>query len=856
MIRIDLPALIGRLNDVCRECLEQAAGACMTHEGGEVTAAQFLLALTGRPTSDVSVALRESGINAENVRRALSSEPSHGAVARDAYPVFSPLLVELIQEAWLLGSLEMEHNEIRSGTVFLAALLNPHRYLPKNAVIALEDVNRESFRKRFNLHLWTSEEDREIQLTGEPSHMTSDDSALAAYGFDMTARARAGDIDPVLCRDREVDLMIDILVRRRKNNPMVVGEAGVGKSAVVEALALRIAQGQVPASLQAVALWALDLGALQAGAAVKGEFERRFKAVMAHVQASPHPIILFIDEAHTLIGAGNIAGGTDAANLLKPALARGELRTIAATTWSEYKRHIETDPALTRRFQLVKLHEPNAVDTVHILRGLRHAYEAAHGVYISDDALQAAASMSARYLTGRKLPDKAIDVVDTACGRVASSLADPPRRMTALRQDLTQIDAEQEHLATDKRMGRNIDTTRVDALESRKGAAQAELDRLDQAWVHQRQLIARIHELRADDETAPAVDADTVGGLLCQLRQAQATDALLHVDVGREQIAQVIADWTGIPTTTISNDRWDRIHHLPHLLAERVKGQTEAIATIHRHLLTSVADLRSPGKPIGSFLLTGPSGVGKTETALAIADALFGGSSFVTTINMSEYQEQHTVSRLLGSPPGYVGYGEGGVLTEAIRQRPYCVVLLDEVEKAHPDVLNIFYQAFDKGELVDGQGLYIDCKNVLFCLTSNLGFDHQHDDLAEPDADDLLKSLGHFFKPALLARMHVIPYRYLDAETLAEIVSSRLEQVIARVHERYGTVLAIAADVYEQLRARCIRHKNGARHLDAAIDGELLPPLSLALLGRMAAGEPAGAASLQWDGNRFMASVG
>ncbi|MFW4661425.1 AAA family ATPase [Pseudomonas aeruginosa] len=609
----------------------------------------------------------------------------------------------------------------------------------------------------------------------------------------------------------------------------------------------------MPEPLRMVELWGLDLGALQAGASVKGEFEKRLKAVIDEVKGSSRPIILFIDEAHTLIGAGNTAGGSDAANLLKPALARGELRTIAATTWSEYKKYFEKDPALTRRFQLVKLEEPTPEQAVHILRGLRPIYEASHQVFIGDDALQASATLAGRYLSGRQLPDKAIDVLDTACARVASALAEPPRRLSAMENELNQIDAESAQVARDGRAGRAVAPGRLEALATARKDIEQSVVELRQAWERQKALVDEIVALRARDDVEGL--SQVLAGKVAQLSELQRAGALLHADVGAEQIAQVIADWTGIPATTISSDQMARLDSLPGNLKGRVKGQDAALDVVYRRLLTALADLRRPGTPMGAFLLVGPSGVGKTETALAVADSLFGGEQFLTTINMSEYQEKFTVSRLLGAPPGYVGYGEGGVLTEAIRKQPYSVVLLDEVEKAHPEVLNVFYQAFDKGELADGEGRRIDCQNVLFFLTSNLGFDEGDNSLTDLDGDALRQRLMRFFKPALLARMQIVPYRYLDEEVLNEIIDSRLQRLRQQFRKRYDATLVVVDAARDELRARCARHQNGARMLDASIDGELLPPLSLAVLQRLSRGDKIQRAQVGWCDGKFAATL-
>ncbi len=660
------------------------------------------------------------------------------------------MLVEWLKEGWLLASAEMQHSELRGGVLLLALLHSPLRYIPPAAARLLTGINRDRLQQDFVQ--WTQESAESVvpDADGKGAGTLTDaaDTLLARYAKNMTADARNGRLDPVLCRDHEIDLMIDILCRRRKNNPVVVGEAGVGKSALIEGLALRIVAGHVPDKLKNTDIMTLDLGALQAGASVKGEFEKRFKGLMAEVISSPVPVILFIDEAHTLIGAGNQQGGLDISNLLKPALARGELKTIAATTWSEYKKYFEKDAALSRRFQLVKVSEPNAAEATIILRGLSAVYEQSHGVLIDDDALQAAATLSERYLSGRQLPDKAIDVLDTACARVAINLSSPPKQISALTTLSHQQEAEIRQLERELRIGLRTDTSRMTEVLVQYDETLTALDELEAAWHQQQTLVREIIALRqqllgvAEDDAAPLPDADTVedtqpeseqdntGAKLADeagseqpeetaetvspvQRLAQLTAELdaLHNDrllvsphVDKKQIAAVIAEWTGVPLNRLSQNEMSVITDLPVWLGDTIKGQDLAIASLHKHLLTARADLRRPGRPLGAFLLAGPSGVGKTETVLQLAELLYGGRQYLTTINMSEFQEKHTVSRLIGSPPGYVGYGEGGVLTEAIRQKPYSVVLLDEVEKAHPDVLNLFYQAFDKGEMADGEG--------------------------------------------------------------------------------------------------------------------------------------------------------
>ncbi|EDS3326302.1 type VI secretion system ATPase TssH, partial [Salmonella enterica] len=720
---------------------------------------------------------------------------------------------------------------------------------------------------------WTKESAESVILNadGQAASAIADtgDTLLARYAKNMTDDARQGRLDPVLCRDNEIDLMIDILCRRRKNNPVVVGEAGVGKSALIEGLALRIIAGQVPDKLRDTDIMTLDLGALQAGASVKGEFEKRFKGLMAEVIQSPKPVILFIDEAHTLIGAGNQQGGLDISNLLKPALARGELKTIAATTWSEYKKYFEKDAALSRRFQLVKVSEPNAAEATIILRGLSAVYEQSHGVLIDDEALQAAATLSERYLSGRQLPDKAIDVLDTACARVAINLSSPPKQISALTTLRHQCEAEIRQLEREIRIGLRSDTSRLTEVIVQYDETLTELDALEAAWRQQQTLVQEIIALRkglldetdatGNDETATpeteAVGSDDesvtappeaepeispaarLAQLTAELDALHHTQLLVSPHVDKKQIASVIAEWTGVPLNRLSQNEMSVITDLPQWLGDTIKGQALAIKHLHKHLLTARADLRRPGRPLGAFLLAGPSGVGKTETVLQLAELLYGGRQYLTTINMSEFQEKHTVSRLIGSPPGYVGYGEGGVLTEAIRQKPYSVVLLDEVEKAHPDVLNLFYQAFDKGEMADGEGRLIDCKNVVFFLTSNLGYQVivEHADNPEAMQEALYPVLADFFKPALLARMEVVPYLPLSKETLAVIIAGKLARLDNVLRARFGAEVVIEPDVTDEIMQRVTRAENGARMLESVIDGEMLPPLSLLLLQKMAA---------------------
>ncbi|MEQ9919407.1 type VI secretion system ATPase TssH [Pectobacterium brasiliense] len=863
MIRIELPTLVERLNPVCRHMLEEAAALCIQHQGAEIRIEHLLLKMLETPLCDVRQILKRAGVDADELSSLLL--PSSMDKEFDAgYPSFSPLLVEWLQDSWLLASAEFQHSRLRSGILLLVLLLTPNRYVAGAVSRPLAQINRELLRQQFDEWVKDSVETEVAVQSATAEQAAAANTQLSRYTQNVTESARQGQLDPVLCRDHEIDLMIDILSRRRKNNPIVVGEAGVGKSALIEGLALRIVAGAVPERLRDVELLTLDLGAMQAGASVKGEFEKRFKGVMQEVKDSPRPIILFIDEAHTLIGAGNQAGGLDVSNLLKPALARGELRTIAATTWSEYKKYVEKDAALSRRFQLVKVGEPNAEEATVILRGLRGIYEKAHGVLIDEDALQAAAQLSARYISGRQLPDKAIDVLDTASARVAINLTTPPRAVSQLQTRLHQQEMEITQLERQARIGLGNTEERLVELREAREAGAAQLAQLEADWQQQKTQVQRVIELRTallDEEQSVDFDAVSAAAELAACEQAlealQQSSVLVSPHVDKTQIAAVIAEWTGVPLNRISQSEMDVVTRLPEFLGDLIKGQQLAIAQLHKHLLTARADLRRPGRPLGAFLLVGPSGVGKTETVLQIADLMFGGRNYLTTINMSEYQEKHTVSRLIGSPPGYVGFGEGGVLTEAIRQKPYSVVLLDEVEKAHPDVLNLFYQAFDKGELADGEGRVIDCRNVVFFLTSNLGFQTIVNYAEQSDVllDALYPELAAFFKPALLARMEVIPYLPLAHDTMVEIVQGKLSRLVSLLQQRFGAEVIIEDEVPEEILRLANRSENGARMLESVIDGALLPPVSLQLLQRMSAGEPVSRIHFRVEAGQFQTEV-
>ncbi|EKS5420448.1 type VI secretion system ATPase TssH [Salmonella enterica] len=895
MIQIDLTTLVKRLNPFSKQALEMAASECMSQQAAEINVAHVLIQMLTIPRSDLRVIAEHADISGDELRQTLTVENYTTSRSADSYPAFSPMLVEWLKESWLLASAEMQQTELRGGVLLLALLHTPLRYVPPAAARLLTNINRDQLQQDFAG--WTKASAESVVHTdgqsGQHATVAGEETLLARYAKNMTEDARNGKLDPVLCRDNEIDLMIDILCRRRKNNPVVVGEAGVGKSALIEGLALRIVAGQVPDKLRDTNIMTLDLGALQAGASVKGEFEKRFKGLMAEVIQSPKQVILFIDEAHTLIGAGNQQGGLDISNLLKPALARGELKTIAATTWSEYKKYFEKDAALSRRFQLVKVSEPNAAEATIILRGLSAVYEQSHGVLIDDEALQAAATLSERYLSGRQLPDKAIDVLDTACARVAINLSSPPKQISALTTLSHQCEAEMRQLEREIRIGLRTDTSRLTDVIVQYDETLTALDELNAAWQQQQALVQEIIALRKglleepeippaeentsdaensgditpqdetetsgqEGETEPQLSpAERLSQLTAELDALHDTQLLVSPHVDKKQIAAVIAEWTGVPLNRLSQNEMSVITDLPQWLGDTIKGQNLAIKHLHKHLLTARADLRHPGRPLGAFLLAGPSGVGKTETVLQLAELLYGGRQYLTTINMSEFQEKHTVSRLIGSPPGYVGYGEGGVLTEAIRQKPYSVVLLDEVEKAHPDVLNLFYQAFDKGEMADGEGRLIDCKNIVFFLTSNLGYQVivEYADNPEAMKEALYPVLSDFFKPALLARMEVVPYLPLSRDTLATIISGKLARLDNVLRSRFNAEVVIAPAVTDEIMQRVTRAENGARMLESVIDGEMLPPLSLLLLQKMAANAVITRISLGVTNGAFTADI-
>jgi type VI secretion system protein VasG len=854
MINVDLQQLIQALDAETRRDLERSAERCVARGGSKILVEDLLLGLLERPQGLLARALQDAEVDAGELSAALQSRVEHSASRN---PVFAPELVQWLQDALLVANLELGQSQVEQAALILALLRNPIRYAGSRYQSLLAKLNIERL-KEFALS------QKEHPAGGKPA--IPGESLLERFTHNLTQQARDGKLDPVLCRDGAIRQMVDILARRRKNNPIVVGEAGVGKTAIVEGLASRIAAGEVPQVLKGVELLSLDMGLLQAGASVKGEFERRLKGVIDEVKASPKPIILFIDEAHTLIGAGGNAGGSDAANLLKPALARGELRTIAATTWAEYKKYFEKDPALARRFQPVQLHEPTVSEAVTILRGLAQVYEKSHGIYLRDDAVVAAAELSARYLAGRQLPDKAVDVLDTACARVRISLAAAPESLERLRRELAEGGRQRQALRRDAEAGLLIDREALGALEDRLVDAEDERVALETLWTEQKELAERLLDLRQQlvkaREAAAVDDTESVESVEAALNETHRTltelqvkERLVSFEVCPRLVAEVISAWTGVPLAQLAREHNAKVASFAADLRTRIRGQEQAVHALDRSMRAIAAGLNKPDAPVGVFLLVGPSGVGKTETALALADLLYGGDRFITTINMSEFQEKYTVSRLIGAPPGYVGYGEGGMLTEAVRQKPYSVVLLDEVEKADPDVLNLFYQIFDKGVANDGEGREIDFRNTLILMTSNLGSDRISElceNGARPTAEVLEETirpvLSKHFKPALLARMRVVPYYPVCGPVLRELIEIKLGRLGERLSRRQLD-FTYAQNLVDHLAERCTQSDSGARLIDHLLDLHVLPLVADRLLDAMATGENLKRAHATLDGH-------
>jgi type VI secretion system protein VasG len=854
MISVDIKSLLGRLNPYCTRSLEAAAGLCVSRTHYEVAVEHMLAKLLEDPQSDIPLILRHFDIDGGRAQKAVDQSLEEFKTGNAAKPVFSPLLMEWFQEAWLITSVDLAESRVRSGALMLAFLNRSSQFTTGGYVDLLKAVSRDALMAQFWDILKNSSEKPSARLErAEEAAAPAEGTALARFCVDFTGKAAAGEIDPVFGRDREIRQMVDILARRRKNNPIVVGEAGVGKTAVVEGLALRVVEGDVPELLRDVSIFALDMGLLQAGAGMKGEFENRLKSVINEVKASERPIILFIDEAHTLIGAGGAAGGSDAANLLKPALARGELRTVAATTWSEYKKYFERDAALARRFQLVKLDEPSEETAVLILRGLKDKYESAHNVIVRDDAIEAAATLSSRYISGRQLPDKAVDLLDTAGARVKVLLTAKPDVIEDKERTIQALEREKKALERDRLHGIEVDLDRQGEIQENLTKLNEELTGLKERWLREQALAHQVIELRQSlyelksgeggDKGQEKELKGRIDKAAGELKALQGDSALVKIEVDPDVVSKVVSDWTGIPLGKVMRDEALNIIRLEENLKQRIKGQDEALGVIAQVIKSAKAGIKDPSQPFGVFLLVGPSGVGKTETGLAVADLLFGGDNFTVTINMSEFQEKHTVSRLIGSPPGYVGYGEGGVLTEAVRQRPYSVVLIDEVEKGHLEVMNLFYQVFDKGMLADGEGRVIDFKNTVLFLTSNLATD-VITELCTGDERPSLETvstairpiLSNHFKPALLARMTVVPFFTLPPDILKDIVILKLEKLVNRLAETHKMKLAYSQKVVDQIAARCTEVETGARNIDYIMAGNIMPRMSQEILARMGEG--------------------
>ncbi len=861
--------LLRRLNPYCAQALAGAATLCQTRAHAEITVEHWLLKLLEQGEGDVTVIARRYEWDMDSLWQGLLAHLETLPRTVQGKPQLSAPLQQLIKSAWLDASLQEDADAVRS-VHLLAALITTPSLLAADAAWPLLSLSTTQLYRLLPLLDSQSDERPEVQqaaaladstvnLTDEAPTVTSASgqpqlndalqAALDKFTLDVTAKARANQIDPIFGRDSEIRQMIDILSRRRKNNPILVGEPGVGKTALVEGLALRIAEGNVPDSLKTVSVRTLDLGLLQAGAGVKGEFEQRLKNVIEAVQQSPSPVLLFIDEAHTIIGAGNQAGGADAANLLKPALARGELRTIAATTWSEYKQYFERDAALERRFQMVKVDEPDDAKASLMLRGLKGRYAQHHGVHILDSAITAAVTLSRRFLTGRQLPDKAVDLLDTAGARVRMSIDTLPEALMEINAELAALAMEQQAIEQDLLLLPGVVATRLPEIDKRRAELVVGQQQLEQQYTEEKRLTTLIIDARQD-----IANAAHLAMLQAELSQIQGNAPLLSLDVDVRTVATVIADWTGVPLSSLLKDEQTDLLQLENHLATRVVGQDAALVEMAQRLRAAKTGLTSENGPLGVFLLVGPSGVGKTETALALADTLFGGEKSLITINMSEYQEAHTVSQLKGSPPGYVGYGQGGILTEAVRKRPYSVVLLDEVEKAHRDVLNLFYQVFDRGIMRDGEGREIDFRNTVIVMTANLGSDHlmqlldEQPDATHSDLHELLRPmLRDHFQPALLARFQTLIYRPLDAPALRTIVEMKLAQVANRLKKHYGLHCTLEASLYDTLVAACLLPDTGARNIDSLLNQQILPVLSQQLLSRMSEQQRTTSLTLGWD---------
>jgi type VI secretion system protein VasG len=849
MSAIDIKRLIDHLDPVCRAALEAAAGQTLSRTHYNVEVEHWLLKLIDSPRSDATLILRRFEVPVERLRSELENTLDRLTTGNGRAPSLSPDLVSVVRDAWVFGSIQMGESEIRSGHVLWAMLADVTLGgRLRAAVPALNRVAHDRVREEFVALVEGGEEAAQAataDVSAEAPRRAPSGGALDRYTIDLTAEARAGRIDPIIGREPEIRQVIDILIRRRQNNPILVGEAGVGKTAVAEGLALRIVAGDVPEPLALATLRTLDLGLLQAGAGVKGEFENRLRGVIDEVQASVHPIILFVDEAHTLIGAGNGAGQGDAANLLKPALARGALRVVAATTWAEYKKYFEKDAALTRRFQVVKVDEPSESTAVAMLRGLLPRLETHHTVRILDEAVEAAVRLSARYIPSRQLPDKAVTLIDTACSRVAMSQAATPSAIEDARRRIGLIDVELRILGREILSGTDHDARRA-KLEDERARVAGSLDVLEDRWKTELGLAGQITALRTAVESAndPSALQRDLAEQWNTLRRLQGEAPLVFPVVDAQAVAEILQGWTGIPAGRMQADEIHTVLSLGASLRRRVVGQDHALEAVAQSIRTGRAGLTDPRKPIGVFLMVGTSGVGKTETALALAELLYGGEGSLTTINMSEFKEEHKVSLLMGSPPGYVGYGEGGVLTEAVRRRPYSVILLDEMEKAHSGVQDVFFQVFDKGTMKDGEGRDVDFKNCVIIMTSNAGTELIASLFADPETAPDAKGLGEalqpelarHFKPAFLGRVTVVPYLPLSETTLLQIAALQVERVAERVRQSFGARVVYGDEVVRHVANGGRDAGAGARGIEAMLVRSLLPDLSALILAHMAEG--------------------
>ena len=893
---LNLKSLIGKLNDTARSTLEAAAGLCLSRTHYDIEIEHYLMKLLDVADSDFSRITQHFGVDKSRLTGELTRSLDKLKSGNARTPALSPTLLKMLTEAWTIGSIDFNAGEIRTGFTVLALITEGElARLMREISREFQKIQADALRQDF-LSIVAGSHEEELESVTEAAGETAPSRFkggktpnLDQYTVNLTEAAKRGKVDPVLGRDFEIRQIIDILTRRRQNNPILTGEAGVGKTAVVEGFAIRVAQGDVPPPLKNVTIRTLDLALLQAGAGVKGEFENRLKGLIEEVKASPTPIVLFIDEAHTMIGAGGQAGQGDAANLLKPALARGELRTIAATTWSEYKKYFEKDAALARRFQVVKVEEPTEPQCMVMMRGIVDSLEKHHKVRILDEAVAAGVRLSHRYLAGRQLPDKAVSVLDTACARLSlGQNTTPPAIEDALRQ-IDDCEVQQRILQREAAVG--VDhKERLSDLAKKKAHLQSHLASLQERWEKERDLVSRIRDIRIKLESGSPVNGDGAAASSTAVAQApsspvssgtttsavaaataavaqvepspaelraqlaalendlsalQGEAGLIRVCVDAQIVGEVISAWTGIPVGKMMKDEIATILLLQEMLGNRVIGQSHALDVISQRIQTSRASLDDPNKPVGVFMLVGPSGVGKTETALALSDLLYGGEHNMVTINMSEFQEAHTVSTLKGSPPGYVGYGEGGVLTEAVRRRPYSVVLLDEVEKAHPDVLELFYQVFDKGMMEDGEGRQIDFKNNIIILTTNACTDQMMKLCADPETaptpqalvQTLKPELNKIFKPAFLGRMVVVPYYPIRDEALKKIIVLKLNKIQRRIQENHKIALTYDEALINEVAHRCTEVESGARNVDNILTNSLLPDISRQILGRMAEGE-------------------